>query len=58
MGDTLAECPGAEDRSLSLHATSESLWRVDHVTGPTDALADIEGDRIEPLSIELFNRVG
>lgn len=42
VGDTLAEYPDAEIRSLSLHATTESLWRVDHVTGPADALTDIE----------------
>lgn len=42
VGDTLAEYPDAEIRSLSLHATAESLWRVDHVTGPADALTDIE----------------
>jgi len=42
VGDTLAEYSEAEIRSLSLHATTESLWRVDHVTGPTNALEDIE----------------
>jgi predicted DNA binding protein len=42
VADTLAEYPDARIRSLSLHATAESLWRVDHVTGPADALADIE----------------
>jgi len=42
VGDTLAKYPDAQIRSLSLHATHESLWRVDHVTGSTDALADIE----------------
>ena len=42
VADTLAEYPDARIRSLSLHATTESLWRVDHVTGPADALTDIE----------------
>jgi len=42
VADTLAEYPDAQIRSLSLHATTESLWRVDHVTGPTDALTDIK----------------
>lgn len=42
VADTLSEYPDARIRSLSLHATAESLWRVDHVTGSTDALADIE----------------
>jgi len=42
VADTLAEYPDARIRSLSLHATAESLWRVDHVTGPATALADLE----------------
>ena len=42
VADTLADHPDARIRSLSLHATSESLWRVDHATGDPDALADIE----------------
>lgn len=42
VADTLAEYPDARIRSLSLHATRESLWRVDHVTGPVDALGAIE----------------
>lgn len=42
VADTLAEHPAAEIRSLSLHATSDSLWRVDHATGSEDALLAIE----------------
>lgn len=42
IADTLAEFPDAHIRSLSLHATADSLWRVDHVMAPTDALDDIE----------------
>jgi len=42
VADVLAASPDARIRSLSLHATAESLWRVDHVTGPPDALADVE----------------
>ncbi len=42
VADTLAEYPQARIRSLSLHATTESLWRVDHITGPLEALTDIE----------------
>lgn len=42
IADTLAAHPDAQIRSLSLHATAESLWRVDHATGPSDALADIK----------------
>ncbi|MEF8858052.1 MAG: helix-turn-helix domain-containing protein [Halolamina sp.] len=43
VADTLAAHPGARIRSLSLHATAESLWRVDHATGTADALDAIEG---------------
>ena len=42
LADTLADHPDARIRSLSLHATAESLWRVDHVMGPSDALGAIE----------------
>jgi len=42
VADTLAAHDDARIRSLSLHATPESLWRVDHATGDPDALADIE----------------
>ncbi|NHN46046.1 transcriptional regulator [Halostella sp. JP-L12] len=42
VADALADHPDARVRSLSLHATDESLWRVDHVAGAPDALEDIE----------------
>ncbi len=42
VADTLATYSGARIRSLSLHATAERLWRVDHATGTPDALAAIE----------------
>jgi len=42
VADTLADHPDARIRSLSLHATDDRLWRVDHATGTTAALADIE----------------
>ncbi len=42
VADVLAVHPDAQIRSLSLHATPESLWRVDHVTGDPAALAAIE----------------
>jgi predicted DNA binding protein len=42
IADTLAEYPAARIRSLSLHATEESLWRVDHATGSGDALDALE----------------
>lgn len=42
VADTLATYPDARIRSLSLHATADSLWRVDHATGSPDALEAIE----------------
>ncbi|MFC4986752.1 helix-turn-helix domain-containing protein [Saliphagus infecundisoli] len=42
LADTLADHPDAKIRSLSLHATAESLWRVGHATGSSDALAAIK----------------
>jgi predicted DNA binding protein len=42
VAETLAAHPEARIRSLSLHATAESLWRVDHATGSPAALAAIE----------------
>jgi len=42
VADALADHPDARIRSLSLHATVERLWRVDHATGTPDALDSIE----------------
>jgi predicted DNA binding protein len=42
VADALADHPDARVRSLSLHATAERLWRVDHATGTPDALDAIE----------------
>lgn len=42
IADVLADHPGTRIRSLSLHATRESLWRVDHATGTPEALDAIE----------------
>ena len=42
VADTLAEHPDARIRSLSLHATADHLWRVDHVSGSAAALDDIK----------------
>jgi len=42
VADALADHPGATVRSLSLHATETSLWRVDYATGSDDALAAVE----------------
>lgn len=44
VADTLADHPDARIRSLSLHATTERLWRVDHATGTPAALEAIEND--------------
>jgi predicted DNA binding protein len=42
VADTLADHPDASIRSLSLHVTEDRLWRVDHATGTSNALVDIE----------------
>ena len=42
VADVLAGHPDARVRSLSLHATDDHLWRVDHATGEPVALDDIE----------------
>ena len=42
VADALAGHPDARVRSLSLHATADRLWRVDHATGTPAALDDIE----------------
>lgn len=42
LADVLADHPDARVRSLSLHATAESLWGVDHATGSSEALPAIE----------------
>ena len=47
VADVLAEHPSARIRSLSLHVTAEQLWRVDHATGPPEALADVEAAFID-----------
>ncbi|MDG5761634.1 helix-turn-helix domain-containing protein [Natronococcus sp. A-GB1] len=42
VADVLAEYPDASIRSLSYHATEDSLWRVDHADGPREALEALE----------------
>ncbi|WP_330632893.1 helix-turn-helix domain-containing protein [Halocatena halophila] len=42
VADALADHPTAHVRSLSLHATADQLWRVDHATGTPAALEAIE----------------
>lgn len=47
VADTLTEYPAARIRSLSLHATADRLWRVDHATGTAEALDAIEAAFLE-----------
>ncbi|WP_254543116.1 helix-turn-helix domain-containing protein [Halomarina pelagica] len=42
VADVLASHSEATVRSLSCHVTAESLWRVDHATGPAPALDALE----------------
>ena len=42
VADALVDHPDARVRSLSLHATAERLWRVDHATGTPDAFDAVE----------------
>lgn len=42
VADVLADHPDAAVRSLSCHVTSDSLWRVDHASGPPEALEALE----------------
>lgn len=42
VADVLADHPDVRIRSLSLHATADSLWRVDHASGAPDALEAVE----------------
>lgn len=42
VADVLAEHPDASIRSLSCHVTADSLWRVDHAEGSSEALAALE----------------
>lgn len=45
--DALAAHPGATVRSLACHATTDSLWRVDHASGSEAAIAAIEAAVLE-----------
>lgn len=36
--DAFIENPGLYSRTLSCHATADTMWRVDEVTGPPEAL--------------------
>lgn len=50
--DVFIDHPGLYARTVSCHATTETMWRVDEVTGPRDALAayDRQLDGIEHCS--------
>lgn len=47
VADALSSHPEARIRSLSLHATADRLWRVDHVAGSPAALEAIEAAFLE-----------
>ena len=40
VADVLADYPDASIRSLSCHVTADSLWRVDHAEGSSEALEE------------------
>ncbi|OVE85655.1 helix-turn-helix domain-containing protein [Natronolimnobius baerhuensis] len=42
VADVLADHPDASVRSLSCHVSADSLWRVDHASGPEEALEALE----------------
>ena len=42
VADLLSECPEARLRSSACHVTETSLWRVDHVRAPDEALDEFE----------------
>ncbi|AEH35836.1 helix-turn-helix domain-containing protein [Halopiger xanaduensis] len=47
--DVFVDNPGLYARTISCHATADTMWRLDEVTGPTEALA-VYDDRLEDLS--------
>ncbi|MFB6303265.1 MAG: helix-turn-helix domain-containing protein [Haloferacaceae archaeon] len=47
VADALADHPDARIRSLSLHATDERLWRVDHAAGTPASLGAVEDAFLE-----------
>jgi predicted DNA binding protein len=48
VADTLTDHPDLRIRSLACHVTNESLWRVDHATGPTAGLRSLEETYLDP----------
>lgn len=47
--DVFIDHPGLYARTISCHATTEAMWRLDEVTGPREALS-VYDDRLEDLS--------
>ena len=47
--DVFIDHPGLYARTVSCHATEDTMWRLDEVTGPREALAEYD-DRLEGLS--------
>lgn len=43
VADVLADYPSARLHSSACHVTEASLWRVDRINGPADALDSLEG---------------
>ncbi len=48
VADVLEAHPGTRVRSLSYHVTPDSLWRVDHAGGSSEALEALESAYAEP----------
>lgn len=48
IADTLADYPDVQIRSQACHVTEDSLWRIDHATGPADALTALEEQYLAP----------
>jgi predicted DNA binding protein len=40
--DLFIESPNLRAKTMAVHATTTSMWRLDRITGPTDALAEFE----------------
>ncbi|WP_396611269.1 helix-turn-helix domain-containing protein [Haloferax sp. S1W] len=47
--DLFIENPGLHSKTMAIHATSESMWRLDRLTGPTDVLESFD-DIIESVT--------
>lgn len=51
VADVLETFPDTSIRSLSCHVTSDSLWRVDHASGPPEALEALEAAYLDPTYV-------